>query len=417
MRKLLLFVGLAFAVSNSFGQKAEKLDDVKEKVQKGKYDEAKEKLDKVLADPQNANNSEALFYKAVVYQNLGKQKSDSVMTAAAFDAMKAYVKAEESKPEAQRMLLSTLENHKTLIDIYQGYFQNGVKNFQANTYSNALNNFEKALDVFTILQQRGLVTAKFDTTSTLYAGYSAQNAQQYDKAAKYYDVIINNNIADTSYVGMYRFMINANLDKKDTATAKKYLDLSRQRFPTYSDVWLDYQTLFLPADKTKRFDEYEALVKANPKNETLAMNYAIELYNYMRSSDALESDSTMRLKSESALKNVLQMDPASTIGNLLISQFYWTELYQLQSQLDAVRGTTAAATAKKKEMNAKMDAVFDKVFPYLQKSYELYSAQTTLKPQDKANYKIVLGQLTDYYNRKKQPAKAAEYQQKAKSLQ
>ncbi|WP_121356121.1 tetratricopeptide repeat protein [Flavisolibacter nicotianae] len=416
MRKLLLFVGLALAVQ-SFGQKAEKLDDVKEKVQKGKYDEAKEKLDKVLADPQNANNADALFYKAVVYHNLGKQKSDSVMMQASFDAMKAYVDLEKSKPEGQRMLLSTLENHKTLVDIYQSFFQKGVQNFQSTSYENALRNFENALDAFTILQKNGLVNAKFDTTSTLYAGYAAQNSKAYDKAAKYYDVIINNNIVDTNYVGLYRFMINANLEKKDTATAKKYLEVSQQRFPMYSDVWLDYQTLFLPADKQKRFAEYQSLVKANPKNETLAMNYAIELYNYVRSSDAAENDSTLRLQTESALRNVLQMDPSSSTGNLLISQFYWTELYQLQSALDAVRGTTPAATAKKKELNAKMDAVFDKVFPYLTKSYELYSAQTTLKPQDKANYRIVLGQLSDYYNRKKQPAKAAEYQAKTKALQ
>lgn len=416
MRKLLLIVGLALAVQ-SFGQKVEKLDDVKEKVQKGKYDEAKEKLDKVLADPQNANNADALFYKAVVYHNLGKQKSDSVMMQASFDAMKAYVDLEKSKPDGQRMLLSTLENHKTLVDIYQSFFQKGVQNFQSTSYENAFRNFENALDAFTILQKNGLVNAKIDTTSTLYAGYSAQNAKMYDKAAKYYDVIINNNIADTNYVGLYRFMINSNLDKKDTATAKKYLQISQQRFPMYSDVWLDYQTLFLPADKQKRFAEYESLVKANPKNETLAMNYAIELYNYIRSSDAAETDSTLRLQTESALRNVLQMNPGSTTGNLLISQFYWTELYQLQSALDAVRGTTPAATAKKKELNAKMDAVFDKVFPYLTKSYELYSSQTNLKPQDKANYRIVLGQLSDYYNRKKQPAKAAEYQAKSKSLQ
>lgn len=415
MRKLILLAGLAVTMSTAFAQKAEKLDDVKEKVSKGKYDEAKEKLDKVLAaDP---NNSEALFYKAVVYHNMGKQKSDSAMSVAALEAMKAYVKGEESKPEGQRMLLSTLENHKTLVDIYQTYFQQGVKNFQGTSYASAVGNFEKALDVFTILQQRGLVTAKLDTTSTLYAGYAAQNAQQYDKAAKYYDVIINNNIADTSYVGLYRFMINSNLEKKDTATAKKYLQISQQRFPMYSDVWLDYQTVFLPTDKTKRFDEYETLVKANPKNQPLAMNYAIELYNYLRSSDQAENDPAMRAKAEGALKNVLTMDPNSTIANLLISQFYWTELYQLQSQLDAVRGTTAQATAKKKEINTNMDAVFDKAYPYLQKSFDLYSAQTTLKPQDKANYKIVLGQLSDYYNRKKQPAKAAEMQQKAKALQ
>jgi hypothetical protein len=100
-----------------------------------------------------------------------------------------------------------------------------------------------------------------------------------------------------------------------------------------------------------------------------------------------------------------------------MSQFHWTELYQLQTQLDAVRGTTPAATAKKKEINTQMDAVFDKVFPYLTKSHELYSGITTLKPQDKANFKIILTQLVDYHTRKKQMDKATAYQAKIKTLQ
>ncbi|MBB1284284.1 hypothetical protein HRH25_07870 [Flavisolibacter sp. BT320] len=418
MRKLILLAGLAVTMTTAFGQKKlEKLDDVKEKIDKQKYDEAKEKLDKVFENPEANNSPEALFYKAVAYHNLGKQKSDSALSAAAFDAMQAYVKVESSKPEGQQMMLSTLESHKTLVDIYQTYFQKGVDNFQKQTYASALNNFEKALNVFEVLSQKGLTNAKFDTTSNLYAGYSAQNAQKYDQAAKYYDRLINLNLNDTSYVGIYRFMINSNLERKDTANAKKYLSVSEQRFPQYKDLWLEYNTLFLSSDKSKRFTEYEALVNANPENETLAMNYAIEMYNYIRSSDEAAKDSVIRTKAENALKNVLRINPNATTANLLMSQLYWTQLYDVQSQLDAVRGTTPAATAKKKELNAKMDAIFDAVYPYLTKSYDLYSKETTLKPQDKANYKIVLGQLTDYYNRKKQTNKAAEMQAKAKAIQ
>jgi tetratricopeptide (TPR) repeat protein len=417
MRKLLLFAGLAVTMSTAFAQKLEKLDDVKEKLEKGKFDEAKEKLDKVFANPQANSSSDALFYRAVAYHNLAKQKSDTMLAATAYDAMNAYLKLEENKPEGQKMLLSTLENHKTLADLYQTYFTRGIDNFQKQTYGPAFHNFEKALDVFNILVKNNITAQKFDTTGTLYAGYSAQNAKMYDQAARYYDVLINNNINDTAYVGIYRFMINSNLDKKDTVTAKKYLGISQQRFPQYNDVWLDYQTLFLSNDKTKRFDEYEELVKANPGNEQLALNYAIELYNNVRSTDAFEKDPAMRQRTENALKNALAINPNSATANLLMSQFHWTELYQLQTAMDAVRGTTPAATAKKKELNTQMDAVFDKVFPYLTKSYELYSAQTTLRPQDKANFKIILTQLVDYHNRKKQADKAATYQAKIKTLQ
>jgi len=414
MRKLLIIAGLTLAVSTTFAQK---IDDVKKDVSGGKYAEARTKIETLLGDPKNASNADMQFYKAVVYHNLAKQNNDSAMAVSALEAMKSYINMEKGKPEAQAMLLSTLENHKTLVDIYQSYFQRGVDLFQKQNYGAAVGNFENALDAFSLLKQRNLTAAGFDTTATLYAGYSAQNAKLYDKATKHYDALINSNIADTTYVGIYRFMINSNLEKKDTTTAKKYLGLSQTRFPQYKDVWLDYQTLFLSEDKTKRFDEYEQLVKANAGNETLAMNYAIELYNHMRQNEANEKDPALRQRVETGLKNVLAIDPNNTTANLLMAQFYWTELYQLQSEMDKVKGATPAATAKKKEINTKMDAMFDNVFPYLTKSYELYSAQTTLRPQDKANYRIVLGQLVDYHNRKKQADKAATYQAKQKSLQ
>lgn len=414
MRKLLFIAGLTLAVTNL---SAQKIDDVKKDVQGGKFAEARPKIDQLLADPKNATNSDAHYYKAVVYHNLAKQNNDSALAVGALEAMKSYAKMEAGKPDAQRMLLSTLESHKTMVDIYQTYFQKGVDNFQKQSYGSAIGNFEKTIDAFQMLKEQGLTTAAFDTTATLYAGYAAQNAQQFDQAAKHYDVIINNNVNDTTYVGIYRFMINSNLEKKDTANARKYLAVSEQRFPQYKDIWLEYQTLFLSNDKDKRFAEYRELIKNNPGNEALAMNYAIEMYNYVRNSDEHEKDPALRQHAEEALKNVIAIDPTNVSANLLLSQFYWTELYQLQTQLDATKGNAAAAIAKRKELNTQMEAVFDKVYPYLTKTYELYEGQSNLRPQDKANFKIVAGQLVDYHNRKKQADKAATYQAKVKSLQ
>ena len=412
--KLLFIAGFTLTASTLFAQK---IDDIKKDVSGGKYAEAKPKIDQFMADQKNAAVSDAQFYKAVIYHNLAKQSSDSATAAAALEAMNQYVQMEQSKPETQRMLLSTLDNHKTLVDIYQTYFQKGVDNFQKQSYASAVGNFEKAISAFQILKQQSLTTAAFDTTATLYAGYAAQNAQMFDKAAKFYDVIINNNVVDTSYVTLYRFMINSNLEKKDTATAKKYLSLSETRFPQYKDVWLDYETLFLSNEKPKRFDDYQTLIKANPDNDALAMNYAIELYNYVRASEEHEKDPAIRQRTEEALKNVLSKDAGNVSANLLLSQFYWTELYQLQNDLDETKGNAAAAIAKRKDLNAEMEAVFDKVQPYLAKTYELYNNMSELRPQDKANFKIVAGQLADYHNRKKQADKAAEYQAKIKSLQ
>ena len=95
MRKLVLALLLATSFSGVFAQK---IDDVKEKISKGKWDEAKEKIDKVMADPKNQTNSEALFYKAQIYHNLAKtHPEDTALSSGAFDAISNYLRLEEKK--------------------------------------------------------------------------------------------------------------------------------------------------------------------------------------------------------------------------------------------------------------------------------------------------------------------------------
>ena len=129
MRKLVLTVLLAVGVSGLYAQK---LDDVKEKIQKGKFGEAKEKIDKVLADPKNQGNPDAWFYKAQTYYGLSK--TDASAMAEALTAMKKYMELEQSKDEKTRMLLSTFEGNATFFNIYTDYFKLGVKNFQEKQY-------------------------------------------------------------------------------------------------------------------------------------------------------------------------------------------------------------------------------------------------------------------------------------------
>ena len=57
MRKLIFF---AFMVASSFTLYAQSLEDVQEKVNKGKYDEAKEKIDKLLLESKGQKKSKCL---------------------------------------------------------------------------------------------------------------------------------------------------------------------------------------------------------------------------------------------------------------------------------------------------------------------------------------------------------------------
>jgi hypothetical protein len=64
-----------------------------------------------------------------------------------------------------------------------------------------------------------------------------------------------------------------------------------------------------------------------------------------------------------------------------------------------------------------MAAMYEQLYAYSQKAYDLYTAEgSNLKAEEKPNYRKVINNLIDYYQFKKQPTKAAEYQAKLKTL-
>src|ERR1700704_2909792 len=66
MRKIFLTTLLGILTMSLFAQE---LEDVKDRIQKGKWKEAQEKVDKYLANEKNAKKPEGWYYKAVVYDN------------------------------------------------------------------------------------------------------------------------------------------------------------------------------------------------------------------------------------------------------------------------------------------------------------------------------------------------------------
>ena len=414
MRKLVLTLLLAASFTGVFAQK---LDDIKEKIQKGKFDEAKEKLDKVLADPKNQNNSDAWFYKAQIHHNMASANPAELQTA--LNAMTRYLELEQAKDEKTRMLLSTFEGHKTFFIIYSVYFKSGVDHFKGQKYEDAVKAFQGALDAFSLLAQYKLTDVKFDTTATIYAGFAAQNAKMYDDAVKYYSRMVDQKIYDTNYIDAYRFLISYNLDtKKDTAAALRYLEISESAFPAYEDWWVDYEMMAMSNDRQQKIDRYEQLAEKYPNNFVVALNHGVELYNYTffsdpKPSDYLESQEATR----KALEKALTLNPESHHGTYILSQFYVNRIYDVEYSLRAIKGTTAADVAKKKELNARMDKHYEDMFRYSQVAHDIFEKEEgNLKAQDKANYRRVINQMIDYYTRKKHSDKVTFYQDKLKQL-
>lgn len=415
MRKLVLAVLLAASFTGLYAQK---LDDVKEKIEKQKWDEAKEKIDKAITDPKAQGNAEPWFYKAKIYANLAKtHPDDSTLFPAAFEAMKNYLKLEEKQPENKRYLLSTLEGNKTVFDFYSESFKSGADAFNKKNYQKALNNFERTLDAFDVLKQYKFTTATFDTTSVLYSGVAAEQLKNKELAVKYYSLLADKKIPDTTFSGIYEYIVNYYTLGKDMANARKYLTIGEEVFPK-NDRWLAYELELVGDDKSQKISKYRELIGRYPDNSDLALDYAVLYFNYTYSNETKPADYLQR---QDTLGQVLQKALSinqSTLGNYLMSRHINNQIADLEEQRRAIKGTNQAdVNAKRKVFDDQISKKNDELVIYSQKAADLYGQEANLKGVDKIYYKEVLRDLADYYNQKKNTAKATEYQNKIKQLQ
>jgi hypothetical protein len=413
MRKLLLTVLLASPFTMLFAQKVE---DVEEKFSKGKVDEAKEKIDKIMADPKNKDNSRAWYWKGKVYTELARLDSTNTLpydaAAEAFDAYKRYQALD------QKNLLMAIEQNVGLFQLYDMHYNKGIKFYNDKDYAKSFTKMKRAMELEEYIAKKGFSYNGFSFPAldtqlinlTASAGFLAKNE---DEAIPYFEKLADAKIKDKEYKEVYGVLAEYYLKKKDPK-ADKYLALGKELYPD-NDYWISLEFGDPGTDTVKRFARYEEMIQKYPGNYALAMDYAIELFNYTYANEKKPADYADRQeKLASALTKALSAK-STAIANFVMSQHIYNQIYDLEDMQRAIRGTTAADTKKKADIKAKLDVKYEELQKYASAAYDLYSAQT-LKAQDKANLRKVIDELVDYYSRKNQQDKVALYKEKLKTL-
>src|SRR5215203_3038432 len=417
MRKLLLSVLLATFITSAFAQK---LDDVQEKISKGKYSEAKEKIDQILADPKNHTNANAWYYKGKIYAELARQDSTGSLT---YDASKEAFEAFKKYQELDtKNVMMTLDQNVGLFTLYDLYYNQGVKKYNAKDYAAAFDKMKNALEIEDYIAKRGysynnfsfpkLDTQLVDLTAS--AGYLAKKE---DESIPYFERLADAKLTAKEHREIYALLAEYHLKKNNQQKADQYLNLGRQLFPD-PDYWVALEFGNIPAsDTAKRLARYEQMVQKYPDNYSLALDYATELFNYTYTYDKRPVDYTARQERvQAALSKALSLQNTA-FANYIMAQHIYNQIYDLDDALRAVRGTAAADQAKKKDIVAKTDKKYEEFYGYAKKAFDLYTADNAhTRAQDKANYRKIMNELVDYHQRKKQPDQVAFYQGKIKTL-
>lgn len=416
MQRFLLSLLVLLGSSSLFAQS---IEDIEGQLAKGELDKAKTSVDEFLKKEKNATKPDGWWYKGVIYNEIAKSdKYKSLVPDGRMEAFNAFKKYYELDSKAVR---ATLEQHVRLFDIYNQYFDMGVKSFNDSKFDDAYINFKNAYSVEEYVsgkgyEYNGFKFPSFDTTLIQNIALSALKANKNDDAAIYYKKIADQNVIGEDFLGVYDWMIKYYDKKGDAANKEKYFQLARQLYP--NTAWYEEELREVdPKDKKALFAKYEELLPKYPKEYFLHYNYAVELFNYADISDPRPADhKDMQVRLENVLKTAIDLDKTKPEANFLMAVHYYNMIYDIQDEQKAIKTNTAADQKKKADIVARAKETADKMIPYAMAAIDTYAGKEKLKASEKGNYKKLVGYVADAYEVKGDKAKTEEYRKKGDTI-
>jgi hypothetical protein len=414
MKKYYLFVMLVFACAVSFGQS---LEDINKLVILGQNKKAKESIDKFMSDAKNAGKGAAWYYKGRIYNALSKDSSISLADALKLksEAFEAFKKYQQLEPKEESFIS---ENHVSYFDLYNGYFDIGAKEFNAKNYAASFEGFKNALAVEEYVKGKGYEYNGFkfsslDTSLIINIAVAATQSKNEEAAVAYYKKLTDANLSAEQYINIYQYLVEYYMKKNDEANLTAMLEKGKKIYPA-DEYWVQVEL-----DRVAKMDnkealraKYEELMKRYPDKYTYPYNLGVELYNDLYTGDERPANAeVVKEKLTDVLKVAIPLDKGVD-ARMLMTRHLYNDAYDYQDSSKKIKGVKPADLKKKADLKALFLKRIDDCIPYAESAVAYFAALPTLKPVQKANYKIVLDLLSQMYGTKNDLKKAAEYDKK-----
>jgi hypothetical protein len=414
MRKLILS---ALLLASAAGASAQKLSDVEDRLSKGKYDEARQIIDKMMADPKNQSNANVWYRKGQIY---GQLALDSTMADQALanrtEALSAFQKYYEMDP---KNVLGTLEQNVRMFQLYEGHYNAALSAYNKQDFAASHANFKGALNAEEYIKAKGftyggITFPALDTSLILNTAATALKAKQEDSAMKYYARLADAKIKTDQFIEVYQTLVDYYGRKGDKANRDKYMNIGRELYPT-NDYWVEADLEPVRDNKPQLFAKYTELIGKNPSSYYLTYNYAVELFNYVYANEKKPADAaTFEPQVEAAISNAIKAQPSAD-ANYLMVRYLTEKIYRTEDAMRALKGTDAASVTKRKNYAADIKKMWGQMAPYAEATFVAYEGKKDMKGYEKGNFKNVSNVLIDYYTMQKNEAKVKEYQDRLKT--
>lgn len=405
MKRIILPVILTCLVSLTFGQSLKKATKY---LSSNDYEKAKTEVEALLE--KNPNDGEAIYLKSKIYAKIADSAElrslyNGDARAVAFDLFK---KAVADSGNMKTKLVVMKDNYQPIFDMYTGYYQDAVDDFNKAAQSQSKDDFKAAMNNFINADQVGqYITSnewahigKVDTTLVLNIGKAAINAKEDDIAKEYFTKLADAKIKgqvgmdDDGFVLPYQWLELHYKNAGDEANMLKYAQLGNEVFPResyFNFVLMDYYRE--KNDMPKILALYEDIIKENPDSVKYHFSYANDIFGYLYGGD---DDSKVENKDQwlKTLKNeldqALALDANDINSNWLTAQYYYN--LGIESRDKALKTKDAS---EKTKLNDEAMANWKTSIPYADKAVN--SLAEGWNKENRSRYKSVVNLMQNIY--------------------
>jgi tetratricopeptide (TPR) repeat protein len=346
--------------------------------------EAKKYIDLATQDAETGAKAKTWANRAEIYMNLHNSKDAKVadMRNGALDeAAKAY--AQTIKYDEKGNFPQAKQGLKICAIIASNA---GIENFKAAKYPEALSNFEKSIQLNEEFLQ------KIDSNAVYNAALSAEKSQNYDKAVQYFQKAI-----DIKYGGsedgpmLYSLLAESYSKKGDKNNYIGTIQKGRAAYSNDKQLILSELNYFIEAGKYKEaITNLELAMTKEPNNEIFPFNIGVIYDNLANPGEGKTAPTEKEFnefveKAEAAYKKAIELNPNYFDALYNIGALYFNRAVKQSEIVNNIKDNN-----KYKIESAKVDEIFKKSLPYLEKGEEI-------RTNDIATYKNLISTLQKLY--------------------
>lgn len=388
-RSIALIICLSSGLA--FGQKAKvqtAFNFYKEPYQQ--FDKAKEAIDEAILNESSNGMSKTWYYRGLIYQSLhGNEKYGHLCNNCLTVAFESFKKAMELDPKNEWADEIKMVRFPFLTN---SIFQEGVKAYKEQKYSEALTSFETINRL-----------APGDTSVLLNTAFSAERAGQTAKAIEYYNQLMGMRYGDEK---VYLSLANVHKQAGDTAKALEALRTGQKVKPESINLMLSEINILLSSGRNAEATQaLDAAIGRDPNNANLylALGSTYENLAAPRGGQKSKDYATYMAKANEAYNKGLTIAPDNYELNYNMGAFYFNEGAEINNQAKDIKDN-----AQYEKMKTKSDDKFKQAQPYLEKALEKNPRKTE---EDQALYTGTLNSLKQLYVRTNQTEKYNQVKQ------